>query len=99
MAAVLVGIVAGFSAFMLQKKAADPARNRPVIVAAAALAAAYLALTILVLAAQSSHTWDAGDALVHGLAPQRTLKSPDSITSSIAISGLRTFWQSFRHWR
>ena len=63
MAAVLVGIVAGFSAFMLQKKAADPARNRPVIVAAAALAAAYLALTILVLAAQSSHTWDAGDGI------------------------------------
>ena len=53
MAAVLVGIVAGFSAFMLQKKAAEPARNRPVIVAAAALAAAYLALTIIVLAAQS----------------------------------------------
>ena len=63
MAAVLVGIVAGFSAFMLQKKAADPARNRPVIVAAAALAAAYLALTILVLVAQSSHTWDAGDGI------------------------------------
>ena len=58
MAAVLVGTVAGFSAFMLQKKAADPARNRPSIVAAATLVAAYLALIILVLAVQGSHAWD-----------------------------------------
>ena len=60
MAAVLVGIVAGFSAFMLQKKAAG---NHSVIVAAATLAAAYLALTIMVLAAQSPHVWDAGGGI------------------------------------
>ena len=63
MAAVPVGVAAGFSAFMLQKKAADPARNRPVMVAAVTLAAGYLVLTILVLAAWGSHVWDAGDGI------------------------------------
>ncbi len=60
MAAVLVGIVAGFLAFMLQKKVAG---NHSVVVAAATLAAAYLALTIMVLAAQSPHVWDAGGGI------------------------------------
>ncbi len=62
-AAVPVGAAAGFSAFMLQKKAADPARNRPVMAAAATLAAGYLVLAILVLAAQDSHAWDAGGGI------------------------------------
>lgn len=63
MAAVVVGIVAGFSAFMLQKKMADPARKYPVAIAAATLAAAYLALILLVLSIQSSHVWDTGDGI------------------------------------
>ena len=56
MAAVVVGVVAGFPAFMLQKKMIDPARNRPVVAAAATLAAAYLALIILLLAVQGLHS-------------------------------------------
>ena len=63
MAAVLVGIVAGFSAFMLQKKIRDPAGNRPAMVAAASIAATYLLFTTLVLAAQSPHVWDTGDGI------------------------------------
>ena len=63
MAAVPVGVAAGFSAFMLQKKAVDPTRNRPVMVAAATLTAGYLILAILVLAVQGSHVWDASDGI------------------------------------
>lgn len=63
MAAVPVGVAAGFSAFMLQKKAVDPARNRPVMVAAATLAAGYLVLITMVLAAQGSHVWNAGGGI------------------------------------
>lgn len=54
-AGVLVGAVAGFSAFMLQKKTTNPTNNRPAVITYAALAAAYVGLTMLVLAAQSVH--------------------------------------------
>jgi len=63
MASVLVGAVAGSSAFMLQKKRPDPARNRPVVIAAVTLAAAHLALLLLILSVQSSHVWDTGDGI------------------------------------
>lgn len=63
MAAVIIGIVAGFSAFMLQKNIVEPARKYPVVVATAILAAAYLALILLVLSVQSSHVWDTGDGI------------------------------------
>lgn len=63
MASVLVGAVAGFSAFMLQKKMPHPAGNRPVVIAAAALAATHLALILLILSVQSPHIWDTGDGI------------------------------------
>lgn len=62
MASALVGAMAGFSAFMLQKKMSNPARNRPVVIAAVTLAAAHLALTLLILSA-SSYIWDTGDGI------------------------------------
>lgn len=63
MAAIIVGIVAGFVAFMLQKKMIDQTKNRPLVIAMAILAAAYLVLTIMVLAAYSSHIWDTGSGI------------------------------------
>lgn len=63
MAAVIVGVVAGFSAFMLQKKMSEPARRRPVAIATVTLAAAYLGLILVVLSAQSPHVWDSGDGI------------------------------------
>lgn len=63
MAAIMVGITGGFAAFMLQKKMLDPAKNRPVVISGITFAAAYFALTILVLSAQSSHIWDTGDGI------------------------------------
>lgn len=60
---MLVGIAAGFAAFMLQKKMTSPAKNRPVVIAAATLAAAYLALLATVLAFQGSYVWDTGSGI------------------------------------
>lgn len=63
MAGIIVGITAGFVAFMFQKKMTDPTKNRPIVVASATLAAAYFALIIITSAAQSSHIWDTGDGI------------------------------------
>ena len=63
MGAIIVGEVAGFSAFMLQKKMSEPARRRPAEVATVTLAAAYLGLILVVLSAQSPHVWDSGDGI------------------------------------
>ena len=54
MAGVIVGIVAGFAAFMLQKKMTDPAGNKSLIIAAMTIATTYFVLTVMVLVAQSS---------------------------------------------
>ncbi len=54
MAGIIVGIVAGFVAFMLQKKMTDPAGNKPLVIAVITLAVAYFALIMMILAAQSS---------------------------------------------
>lgn len=62
MTSALVGAVAGFSAFMLQKKMSNPARNQPVVIAAVTLAATHLALTFLILSA-SSYIWDTSDGI------------------------------------
>ena len=62
MAGVLVGVVSGFSAFMLQKRMADPAKNRSVIIAIITIAAAYMVLILVVLATQSAAS-DAGDGI------------------------------------
>lgn len=63
MAGIIVGITAGFVAFMLQKKMTDPTKNRPIVVASVTMVAAYFILIILVLAAQSPHIWDTGSGI------------------------------------
>jgi Amt family ammonium transporter len=64
MAGIMVGIVTGFVAFMLQKKMNDGARNRPVIIAGSILGSAYVVLIIIVLTtSQISHVWDTGDGV------------------------------------
>ena len=63
MMSVLAGAVAGFSAFMLQKRVPDPARRRPVVIAAVTLAATHLALVLLILSVPGSHIWDTGDGI------------------------------------
>ena len=63
MAGVIVGVVAGFVAFMLQKKMINPAKNRPVWIAAITLASAYFVLTTIVLVSSSSSTWDTSNGM------------------------------------
>ena len=54
MAGIIVGIVAGFAAFMLQKKITNPTENKSLIIAAITLAAAYFALIMMILAFQTA---------------------------------------------
>ena len=63
MAGIVVGIAAGFAAFMLQKKITDPAKNHPLIITTVTLVAAYFVLTMMILAAQTASIWDTGDGI------------------------------------
>jgi len=54
MAGIIVGVVAGFAAFMLQKKMINPIHNKPLIIAAITMGAAYFVLIMMVLAVQSA---------------------------------------------
>lgn len=64
MAGIMVGMVAGFVAFMLQKKMKEPANNRPVVIASTTLGSTYIVLIMIVLTvSQTSHVWDTGDGV------------------------------------
>ncbi|GKS67064.1 hypothetical protein YTPLAS73_06110 [Nitrosarchaeum sp.] len=52
--AVVVGIVAGFAAYMFQKKMTDPAKNYSLMIAIVTIVAAYFVLAVMILAAQTS---------------------------------------------
>lgn len=64
MAAVLVGLAAGFSAYMIQKKVADNTENKSIIVGIAILVASYVVLFVLISIVQgTSHVWDSGSGM------------------------------------
>ncbi len=63
MAAIIVGVVAGFVAFMLQKKMTDPTQNKSLIIAAITITASYFVLIMIVLAAQTNVIWDTGNGI------------------------------------
>ena len=63
MAGVIVGAVAGFVAFLLQKKIANPTENRPLTAATATLAATYFVVIAVVLTVQSTTMLDTGDGI------------------------------------
>lgn len=54
MAAIIVGVVAGFIAFMLQKKMIDPTQNKSLIIAAITIGTTYFVLTLMILVITSS---------------------------------------------
>jgi len=58
MAGVIVGVVAGFTAFMLQKKIVNPAKNQSLIIATITIVAAYFVLTLIILASQTASMGD-----------------------------------------
>jgi len=53
MAGIIVGIVAGFAAFMLQKKMVNSTSHKPLIIAAITMGATYFVLILMILAVQS----------------------------------------------
>lgn len=63
MAGIIVGIVAGFAAFTIQKKMIDPTENKSLIVTTIILAAAYSVLITVILASQTNSIWDSGDGI------------------------------------
>lgn len=63
MTGVIVGVVSGFVAFLLQKKMANPDRNRSLVIASVIILSTYLILTIIILTSQSLHVWDTGSGI------------------------------------
>lgn len=64
MAAIIIGVVAGFTAFMLQKKMTNPTQNKSLIIATITIVASYLVLTIIMLLLTNTlHVWDTGDGI------------------------------------
>ncbi len=63
MAGVIVGVVAGFVAFMLQKKMANQLQTKSLKIGFATIAATYFVLIVMVLATQTHSVWDSGDGI------------------------------------
>ena len=64
MAGVILGVVAGFLAFIFEKMKYHNTRNRFTVIAVIILVSTYVILTVLVLAVtQTSHAWDTGDGI------------------------------------
>lgn len=58
MAAVLVGLVAGFAAYMIQKKITNHATNKPLVIGVVIIAVSYAILFALIVSVQTTHIWD-----------------------------------------
>lgn len=63
MAAIPIGITAGFVGFMLQKRTQYKEANKSILISVVTLFAAYLTLGILIVASQSIHLWDTGNGI------------------------------------
>jgi len=65
MAAIIIGVVAGLVAFMLQKKMINPTQNKSLKIAAITIGATYFVLTLMIVAIHTPlHVvWDAGDGI------------------------------------
>lgn len=64
MAGVLVGLVAGFAAFMIQKRITNPAENKPLIIAGITIVITCAVLFTAISIFQVNHTphiWDTSD--------------------------------------
>ncbi len=61
MAGIILGIVAGFTAFMLQKKIINSAQNTSLTIAVITIVVTYFVLALIILTIPtSSHEWDTG---------------------------------------
>jgi len=63
MAAVIIGVVAGFTAFMIQKKMTGPVENKSLIVTTITIVAIYSVLITMILVYLTNSIWDTGDGI------------------------------------
>ena len=63
MAGIILGVVAGFAAFMIQKKITNPANNSSMRIASIIFAATYVLLIAVVLTFQSPGVWETGNGI------------------------------------
>jgi Amt family ammonium transporter len=63
MAAVIIGVVTGFAAFMLQKKITSPAENKFLLVATVTIVMTYSVLITMILVTLTNSIWDTGDGI------------------------------------
>lgn len=80
MAAVIVGVVAGFAAFMIQKKMTSPIENKSLIVATITLVAAYSVLITVILVTLTNSIWDAGNGIGAWTGTAELLENPGFYT-------------------
>jgi len=62
MTGVIVGIAAGFAAFMLQKKMINPTENKSLIIATIVIVIVYFVLIALIVVSQTA-SWDNGNGI------------------------------------
>ncbi len=61
MAGIILGVIAGFTAFMLQKRIINSAQNTSLIIAVITIVVTYFVLALIILTiTTSSHEWDMG---------------------------------------
>lgn len=63
MAAIPIGITAGFVGFMLQRRTQFKETNKPILISVLTLFAAYLILGTLIVASQNGNLWDTGNGI------------------------------------
>ncbi|MDH3340993.1 MAG: hypothetical protein OEL84_06885 [Nitrosopumilus sp.] len=80
MAAVIIGVVAGFTAFMLQKKITSPAENKFLLVATVTIVVTYSVLITMILVTQTNSIWDTGDGIGAWTGTAKLLKNPGVYT-------------------
>jgi Amt family ammonium transporter len=80
MAAVIIGVVAGFAAFMLQKKMTNPAENKFLLVAIITIVVTYSILITMILVTQTNSIWDTGDGIGAWTGTAELLENPGFYT-------------------
>ena len=80
MTAVIVGVVTGFAAFMIQKKMTNPAENKSLIVATITIVTAYSVLITMILVTQTNSIWDTGDGIGAWTGTVKLLENPGFYT-------------------
>ncbi len=98
MASVIIGLVAGFVAFMFHKHMITK-DNKSLIITIATIAISYLALTIMIiLVSNTLHVWDTGNGIgewtgtAEGMEQPTRIVGPSFIVDYISFGTWQTIW-------